>query len=341
MNSGIFCPNSACPASGRAEPGQIWIHDRRRGRYRCTVCRRTFTARTGTLLAQKQTAANTIALVLALLAYGCPIAAIEFAFGLDRRTVRRWVREAGQHAQRVHQHLVLQPRDLQHVQADELRLKAQGGVVWMAMALVVPTLLWLGGVVQGERNRALITALMQQVRTGAQLGKRLLISTDGLHHYRTATAWVFRQAQRTGRRGRPRLRAWPGVVLVQVVKMTRRGVWAPWSRTRVQHGARIAWMLGRLPRCTVVSTAAIERLNATFRERCAALARRTRHLARQVGTLEQSMYLLGTVYNFCTVHQTLQQTPAMAAGLTDHCWTVGELVGYRLPPSPPAQAKGS
>lgn len=80
----VFCPNSACPARGHRGQGNIWIHDRRRARYRCTVCRRTFTEKTGTPLAHKRTATATIVLVITLIAHGCPIAAVEAAFGLDR-----------------------------------------------------------------------------------------------------------------------------------------------------------------------------------------------------------------------------------------------------------------
>ena len=87
-------------------------------------------------------------LVLTLLSHGCPTQAIVAAFGLDERTVARWLAEAGRHCQRIHEHLVEQGQvDLQHVQADELWVKQVGGKVWMALALAVPTRLWLGGVI--------------------------------------------------------------------------------------------------------------------------------------------------------------------------------------------------
>jgi hypothetical protein len=87
----------------------------------------------------------------------------------------------------------------------------------------------------------------------------------------------------------------------------------------------------------VINTAYIERLNATFRERLASLTRRGRALARRTLTLQQGMYLIGTVYNFCTPHTSLAQaggktTPAMAAGITDHCWSMPELLSYHVPP---------
>src|SRR5215510_5576766 len=84
------------------------------------------------------------------------------------------------------------------------------------------------------------------------------------------------------------------------------------------------------------------RLNATFRERLSTLTRRGRALARQTGTLRHGMYLIGTVYNFCTLHESLrvaktaadgacvERTPAMAAGITDHYWSVRDLLSFHV-----------
>jgi hypothetical protein len=94
-----------------------------------------------------------------------------------------------------------------------------------------------------------------------------------------------------------------------------------------------------------INTAFIERFNATFRQRLTFLARRTRALARRSQTVESGMYLLGSVYNFCTFHQSLpvqvaagdgpkrwlKRTPAMAAELTDHRWSIHELLHFKVP----------
>jgi transposase-like protein len=152
---GVFCPNSACPATGQIGEGNINIHSRSPERYRCNVCQKTFSARKGTPLYRRRTPQATIALVLTLVAYGCPIvAAIEAAFGFQRRTVQQWVDAAGEHCEQIHEHLLLKPRDLAHVQADELRVKTQGSIVWMAMALMVSTRLWLGGAISTSRDQS-------------------------------------------------------------------------------------------------------------------------------------------------------------------------------------------
>ena len=69
------------------------------------------------------------------LAYGCPVQAIVAAFGIDERTVGRWQRESGSQCRRIHEHLIEAGRvELLQVQADEIRVKAVGGVFWLASA---------------------------------------------------------------------------------------------------------------------------------------------------------------------------------------------------------------
>jgi hypothetical protein len=79
-----------------------------------------------------------------------------------------------------------------------------------------------------------------------------------------------------------------------------------------------------------LNTACIERLNGTFRAYLAPFVCRTHGLARQEQTITCAVFLLGCVYNFCRAHSTLKHsTPAMAAHLTDHVWSVSELLWFR------------
>src|SRR5689334_25265119 len=111
----VFCPNLAGPARGQIGQGNITIHSQRETRYRCTVCRTTFSARRGTPFYRTQYEEELITLVVTLIAHGYPEAAA-IAFGLHRRTIQHWVTAAGAHAQQVQQQLVEQPRDLGQVQ---------------------------------------------------------------------------------------------------------------------------------------------------------------------------------------------------------------------------------
>jgi hypothetical protein len=284
-------------------------------------------------------------LVLTLLSHGCPTQAIVAAFGLDERTVASWLARAGQHCQRVHEHLVERGSvDLQHVQADELWVKQVGGKVWMALALAVPTRLWLGGVISGSRDLLLITRLVRRVRACAAT-PAILVCVDGLASYVTAFLKFFRQPIYTGRRGRPRLVLPDGFQFAQVVKHAAKRRVVGVAR-RVLHGtlAGIEAVLTATATGTVINTAYIERLNATFRAHLAPLTRRGRAIARTEAALTAGMWLVGTAYNFCWTHDSLRQlapdhaprkwlcrTPAMAAGLTDHCWPLDELLRFQIP----------
>lgn len=356
-----FCPNTECKASGIRGAGNIVIHGQKRRRYKCTMCGKTFSANHGTMYAGLRSEVTLIVIVVTLLAHGCPVPAIVQAYGLDERTVADWRDRAGRHCERVHEAVVQQGQlELEHVQADEIRTKGSKLVAWMGMAMMVGTRLWLGGVVHAKRSRPLATQLLQRVRACAKSGCRLLVITDGWSAYPKAIVRAFRsKVARQGRIGRCRLEVWATLGIATVVKHTTQAGKPVFNLTR--HivcgttefvGQQLTSSQGGL----LINTAFIERLNATFRQRLAPLTRRTRHAARSTQTLHAAMFLLGTAYNFCTVHFALrlpnfddpalprwqQRTPAMAAGLTDHVWSIHELLAYQIAPPPfvPKKPKG-
>ena len=339
-----FCHNPNCSDRGQRGLGNIHIHSRKEQRYCCSTCGRTFVATTGTPFYRLRTAIDVVTVVLTLLCHGCPLQAIVAAFGCDERTVAHWQARAGEHCQEVHRHLVEQGQvELGQVQADELWVKLVSKRLWMAMAMAVPSRLWLGGVLSPHRDRALITALVQKVRACAR-SLALLVCVDGLASYVTAFLRVFRYPVRTGRRGRPRRVTEPGLLIGQVIKRyARRRVVKVAHRVVRGTPQAIAKVLNATGG-TVINTAYIERLNATFRSALTALVRRGRALAHKEAVLTAGMYLVGCAYNFCWAHDSLrlaapenaprkwqERTPAMAAGLTDHCWTLRELLLFRVP----------
>jgi hypothetical protein len=287
---------------------------------------------------RRRPAPEFIALVLTLVTHGCPLLAIEAAFGVQARTVRDWVLAAGSHCQPVQQHRGL-PQELEHVQADERRVKLQGQIVWLGMALAVSSRLWLGAVVSASRDTALLRGIAAWVRAWSVPGP-VLVVVEGLAGYVDAFRRAFRSPPREGQKGRPKLVAWDDGVIGQVIKQYVRGRVVGVTRRLAQGSEATAErLLAETEGGKVLNTAFIERLNATFRTRLSVLGRRTRRLGRRPAALEAAVFLLGAVYNFCSHHTSLPvggqpATPAMLAGLTDHCWSVAELLWDRVPPPP-------
>ncbi len=349
----LFCLNMDCPARGQSDKGNIGVHHESEQRYICHTCGQTFTASKGTIFYRLRTDPITVMLVLTLLAYGCPLQAIVKAFGFDERTVKNWWQRAGLHCQAMHEHIIGGSQlDLQQVQADEIKVKAQAGSFWMALAMMVPTRLWLGGAISPRRDLSLIEKVAMQIRQIA-LCRPLLLAVDGLPGYVKAFGRAFRTPfQEKGRGGRPRLIAWPDIAIVQVVKQ-RSNQTLTIHRRIVQGSETLVHQLLHLSQGGgVINTAFIERLNATFRQRLPWLARRTRNLAQQADTLMAGMFVVGCFYNFCDNHHSLriklfvgswsyrwvQRTPAMAAGLTDRQWSPADIFHFKVPPpqwSPP------
>src|SRR3954471_19224985 len=339
------CHNPDCTARGQLGLGNILVHSRKDRRYRCSTCGRTFAATRDTPFYRLKKSTDLVTLVITLLCHGCPVQAIVAAFGLDERTVADWRDRAGRHARQFHDHRVLQGQvELGHVQADELYVKAVARRLWMAMAMAVPSRLWLGGVISPRRDLGLIMAVVRMVRRAAR-GLAFLACVDGLASYVTAFARVFRDPVRPGRAGRPRLVPTAGLLMGQVIKHHAGRRLVGITRRIVRGSAEaIAAVLAATGTGTGINTAYIERLNATFRGALSPLVRRGRAIARSVDALTAGMYLVGCAYNFCWFHDSLrvaagaggrrkwrERTPAMAAGLTDHRWTMREWLSQPTP----------
>ena len=340
-----FCPNLACSARGQIGKGNVRIHSYHPERYRCQTCKKTFSARRGTMMEGLRTPADVVLRVIILLSYGCPIQAIVHAYEVDERTVAEWQKRAGKHCQQVHQAIVEQGRvDAHHVQVDEIRVKGWKMIAWMGLAIDVSTRLWVAGVVSVQRDTALADHVLQQVRACCQAVGALLVCTDGWAAYPNSIKRAFREkVKKTVGRGRACLAVWPELCIATVIKHVKQRCVVEITRTMtlgtLEHAQHLleATLGG-----SELNTAFIERFNGTMRERLACLTRKCRHAAHRLQTIEAGMYLIGCTYNFCFSHHELSTskhrghpcTPAMAAGLTDHIWSVWELLQYKVAPTP-------
>jgi len=107
----VCCPHGHCPARGQTGQGNIGSHSQKEQRFICHACDKTFSARTGTAFYRLRTSAETVGLVVTLLAPGCPLQAIVAALGFDERTVAAGWARSGRQGQAVQESLVERPRD--------------------------------------------------------------------------------------------------------------------------------------------------------------------------------------------------------------------------------------
>ncbi len=180
--------------------------------------------------------------------------------------------------------------------------------------------------------------------------RALLVCTDGWNAYPGSIRRAFREkVKETTGRGRACLRVWPQVCIAVVIKRTEKKHVVAITRKMVQGTLEQAQaLLAASYGGTVLNTAFIERFNGTMRQRLASLTRKCRHAARRLVALESGMWLLGCTYNLCWPHHELSRraakaqgkagaillTPAMASGLTDHVWSIQELLSYHVAPLP-------
>jgi IS1 family transposase len=345
--------------------------------FQCTACEGYFPEHHGTLFHGKQVAVELIVHVLACLAEGLGIRATARVFEVAPNTVLHWLGEAAEQL-RAFAASFLCDLHLEQLQLDELyavlrefkageisdaeaitRLERSPSWVWTVMD---PQSKLVVVVEVGSRTLAMAQRVVHQVTEMLARDCVPLFVTDGLKDYATALLTHFgqwRQPERRqdkGPRPKPRWMPLPALRYAQVVKSYRRrrivGV-----THRVVFGTQLA-IEQVLAACGwTINTAFIERLNLDIRQRVAAVGRRVNTLCRGEESLRDQMVLFQTYHNFVVPHASLRQplpvaeatiggsakvwqpcTPAMAAGVTDHVWTLREVLLFRVPPWPQPHA---
>ena len=196
-------------------------------------------------------------------------------------------------------------------------------------------------VVPGERTAENVVAVVEDFkrRTGGRLMD--LITTDGYSAYEEAILEAYGETitrSRTGKRGRPRApyKVAPAGLTYAVVEKTREKGRVVENATRVVFGtmAAVVAALGMSRVSRAINTAFVERQNATDRHRNARKAHKTYRFSKDWRFHEAVTYLTLYAYNFCWPVRTLAvrkdrghrqpRSPAMAAGLADHVWSMTE-----------------
>jgi len=220
----------------------------------------------------------------------------------------------------------------------------QQGDHWDHVALDAEHRLVLS-VVPGKRTAENVQTLLQDVKE--RLGGRTpnLITTDEYPAYETAVLRAFGDEvvpEPTGKPGRPRdpyFAPKPDLNYATVHKTREKG-----RVTKIDYRvifgtvASVMAALGLSRASKAVNTAFVERQNGSDRNRNGRKVRKTYCFSKDWGVHQAATYFTMYSYNFCWPVRTLRQrgsddhwqarTPAMAAGLTDHVWSLSEWLGY-------------
>ncbi len=275
---------------------------------------------------------ETRAAIVRALCEGNSIRATARLTGAAKATVLKLLVELGEFCSIYQDHL-LRNLTCQRVEADEIwaycnakqknATKAGQGDLWAYTALDSDSKLMVSWLV-GARNSENTQAFMRDV--AGRLANRVQLTTDGLSWYPAAVENAF---------------GWNSVDYAQIVKTyglpldetERQRRYSPMVCT----GAVKTPVMGS-PDPDHVSTSYVERSNLSMRMGMRRFTRLTNAFSKKAQNHAHAVSLYFMHYNFCRAHQTLTRdangiktTPAMAAGIADHVWTVEEILGLMDP----------
>jgi len=340
----------------------------------CTSCGGYFQETQGTPLHGKHVAPEKLVWGVGALAEGLGIRAVARVFEVDPNTVLAWLVEGAEHAAAFSQYVLHDVRVTQvqldelfallsAVKTGEVsdaeaiqRLSRSPHWVWGAIDPVTKLLLTID---VGDRTLAMAQRVVHQVVQVLTPGCVPLFLTDGFKDYLTALLTHYGQWGQLPRRhdkGPAPQSRWmplPQLLYAQVIKTVRRRRLIRVCH-RVVFGTLEAVQQGLAAHGWQINTAFIERVNLTIRQHVAAVGRRVTTLCKGEAGLGQQLALYQVYYNFCLPHTSVRlpwphpeptngtgsakrwqpRTPAMAAGLTDHVWTLAEVLLFRVPPWP-------
>lgn len=261
--------------------------------------------------------------VIAALVEGNSIRATVRMTGVAKNTVTKLLLDLGTVCS-IHQDRVMRDLTCERIQCDEIwafvyakqknvpeHKRGEAGDVWTWVAIdsdtkLVPTFRI------GPRDLNTASAFMNDL--SKRLRSRVQLTTDGLNVYLLAVEGAFGG----------------DVDYAQLVKLygTDQDSRKPERRysPSVCIGAEAIAVNGD-PSGEHISTSHVERLNLTMRMSMRRYTRLTNAFSKKVENLAAAVALHFAHYNFCRAHKTLGTTPAVAAGLTDHVWSLDELIG--------------
>jgi transposase-like protein/IS1 family transposase len=304
--------NAVCQRYGKHRNGLL--------RFRCMKCGKTYTESHERTLGTMYVPQDRAVLALQLLLEGNSLRSTQRITGLDINTIMSLLVRAGERCQSL-MDSKLRNLHMQHIQIDEIwtfvQKKARHvrkddspeiGDAWVYVAIDADTKLipaFHVGKRHIEDTRTFLWDLYGRIEGRAQ------ITTDGLHHYTASIPDTFGL----------------DVDFAQLVKLFGDFGQGPDAR---YSPARITEVISKVrigdPDPDHISTSFVERQNLTMRMAIRRFTRLTNAFSKKLANLKAAVALHFAYYNFCRVHSSLRVTPAMEAGITDHVWTIVELL---------------
>jgi IS1 family transposase/transposase-like protein len=358
--------------TGRAAQLHAYDTHRQAPRFRCGYCGQLVSARAGTAYAGIRTPETIYRLGAKLLAEGMSIRAAARILEVDKDTVCQWVPRLGQHSMRLAAYyfraLHITECQLDELWTFVYKKEAQldpvdqivglYGDAWVWIAFAPECKLVVAWVV-GKRTLHEARRLINHLKTSLD-GHLPFFTSDNLPHYADALLDEYGEMYQPPKRdgpGRPPLpyKVPPENLLYAVVVKRRENGRVVEVSTEVVYGSpqRIAALLRHSATMHVISTYGVERNNLTIRQHSRRMTRRVNAFSKDRIYLKYQLALAFADYHFAVPHRGLRQrletpqatngpkgspkkwrerTPAMAAGLTDHVWTIDELLSFRVPP---------
>ncbi|MGH9385440.1 MAG: IS1/IS1595 family N-terminal zinc-binding domain-containing protein [Vicinamibacterales bacterium] len=292
-------------------------------RYRCRHCGATFTEPKANPLGTHTTSLDDAEKVFTLLTEGMSIRAVSRVTGIHKTTILSLLQTVGEKCENVLRSKIVDVRPA-YVQADEAWTFVQKKQ--KRLTSDDPTergdqYVWLG--MDSDRKLIIAHHVGKRDHVNAyefigRLGLRIApahhfqITTDGLEGYIPAVEETFGS----------------DVDFAQLVKnYAKPATDGPdWFRPSSKVISTTKVPIIGSPKASRVSTSHIERANLTVRMHLRRFTRLSNGFSKTLANLKAAVAVFVAWYNFCRVHQTLRVTPAMECGITDHVWSVRELL---------------
>lgn len=341
-------------------------------RFRCQFCAHLVSARTGTAYTGVRTDLDIYRRGAKALAEGLSIRATGRLLEVDKDTVNHWLPLLGRHCQGLMNYFFrnlhlsecqldelwtfIYKKERQLTPLEKLAEVYGDTWVWIAFSPVCKLVpIW----VVGKRTLPHARKLVFRLKSATD-GQIPFFTSDELPHYAAALLEVYGewvQPPRNGTRGRfpKRRRVPPPDLCYAVVVKEREQGRVVEVTTRIVYGTteQVEAALRASPVSHTINTYGVERNNLTVRQHSRRMSRKVNAFSKDRDYLEHQLTLAFAYYHFVVPHRSLRQrlpralptrgrkgsykkwkpvTPAMAAGLTDHVWTMDELLSFRVPP---------